>query len=181
MGGRGSNSGLSASSLGGSGGGANLPPLVVPLASVQPQQSPVALQNQPAPPTPASLAPNAPPMGVTLSDVQQMDDTSMHDFLINVQSVDMPQFLCDSHLQRMIYGLGMNDKPQIVSIQIGVLARSPDTVGKNDLVDVEKKTYRVLDINKKLKSDSKNDLYNRLVVTQTVALRNGFGLKENPQ
>ncbi len=115
MGGRGSNSGLSASSLGGSGGGANLPPLVVPLASVQPQQSPVALQNQPAPPTPASLAPNAPPMGVTLSDVQQMDDTSMHDFLINVQSVDMPQFLCDSHLQRMIYGLGMNDKPQIVS------------------------------------------------------------------
>ena len=39
----------------------------------------------------------------------------MHDFLINVQSVDMPQFLCDSHLQRMIYGLGMNDKPQIVS------------------------------------------------------------------
>lgn len=108
MGGRGSNSGLSASSLGGSGGGANLPPLVVPLASVQPQQSPV-------PPTPASLAPNAPPMGVTLSDVQQMDDTSMHDFLINVQSVDMPQFLCDSHLQRMIYGLGMNDKPQIVS------------------------------------------------------------------
>ena len=115
MGGRGSNSGLSASSLGGSGGGANLPPLVVPLASVQPQQSPVALQNQPVPPTPASLAPNAPPMGVTLSDVQQMDDTSMHDFLINVQSVDMPQFLCDSHLQRMIYGLGMNDKPQIVS------------------------------------------------------------------
>ena len=77
MGGRGSNSGLSASSLGGSGGGANLPPLVVPLASVQPQQSPVALQNQPAPPTPASLAPNAPPMGVTLSDVQQMDDTSI--------------------------------------------------------------------------------------------------------
>ena len=100
MGGRGSNSGLSASSLGGSGGGANLPPLVVPLASVQPQQSPVALQNQPVPPTPASLAPNAPPMGVTLSDVQQMDDTSMHDFLINVQSVDMPQFLCDSHLQQ---------------------------------------------------------------------------------
>lgn len=44
-----------------------------------------------------------------------MDDTGMHDFLINVQSVDMPQFLCDSHLQRMIYGLGMNDKPQIVS------------------------------------------------------------------
>ena len=39
----------------------------------------------------------------------------MHDFLINVQSVNMPQFLCDSHLQRMIYGLGMNDKPQIIS------------------------------------------------------------------
>lgn len=88
MGGRGSNSGLSASSLGGSGGGANLPPLVVPLASVQPQQSPVALQNQPAPPTPASLAPNAPPMGVTLSDVQQMDDTSMGVYL-GSNAVDM--------------------------------------------------------------------------------------------
>ncbi|MWC18713.1 prepilin-type N-terminal cleavage/methylation domain-containing protein [Acinetobacter johnsonii] len=75
----------------------------------------------------------------------------------------------------------LTDKPQIVSIQIGLLARSPDTVGKNDLVDVSKKTYRVLDVNKKLKSDSKNDLYNRLVVTQTVALRNGFGLQENPQ
>lgn len=34
----------------------------------------------------------------------------MHDFLINVQSVDMPQFLCDSHLQRMIYGLGIDEK-----------------------------------------------------------------------
>ncbi len=71
-------------------------------------------------------------------------------------------------------------KPQIVSVQIGVLARSPDSVGKNDLVDVSK-TYQVLDINKKLKTDSKNDLYNRLVVTQTVALRNGFGLQENPK
>lgn len=71
-------------------------------------------------------------------------------------------------------------KPQIVSIQIGVLARSPDSVGKNDLVDVSK-TYQVLDINKKLKTDSKNNLYNRLVVTQTVALRNGFGLQENPK
>lgn len=71
-------------------------------------------------------------------------------------------------------------KPQIVSIQIGVLARSPDSVGKNDLVDVSK-PYQILDINKKLITDSKNDLYNRLVVTQTVALRNGFGLQENPK
>lgn len=87
MGGRGSNSGLSASSLGGSGGGANLPPLVVPLASVQPQQPPVAPQNQPAPPTPASLAPNAPPMGVTLSDVQQMDDTGISGILGGTHNV----------------------------------------------------------------------------------------------
>lgn len=71
-------------------------------------------------------------------------------------------------------------KPQIVSVQIGLLVRSPDSVGKNDLAD-DSKAYKVLDIEKGLKADNKNSLYSRLVVTQTVALRNGFGLQENPK
>ena len=76
--------------------------------------------------------------------------------------------------------LALTTKPQIVSIQIGVLVRSPDSVGKNDLADPNK-TYQIFDVNKPLKTDSKNNLYNRQVVTQTVALRNGFGLQENPK
>lgn len=117
MGGRGSNSGMSTASLGGSGGGPVMPPMAVPLATVQVQQPPVVVpQNQPAPTPPPSIAPNTPPMGVSLSDVQKMDDKGMHDFLIDAWSVDMPQFLnLTSHTQHMIYGLGMNDKPQVVS------------------------------------------------------------------
>lgn len=76
--------------------------------------------------------------------------------------------------------LALAIKPQIVSVQLGLLVRSPDSVGKNDLLDVNK-IYRILDINKALKTDSKNDLYNRQVVTQTIALRNGFGIQENPK
>lgn len=76
--------------------------------------------------------------------------------------------------------LALTTKPQIVSVQLGLLVRSPDSVGKNDLMDVNK-TYQILDVNKALKTDSKNNLYNRQVVTQTVALRNGFGLQENPK
>ncbi len=71
-------------------------------------------------------------------------------------------------------------KPQIVSIQIGMLVRSPDSIGKNDLRN-DTLPYKVLDIEKALKIDNKNNLYGRQVITQTVALRNGFGLQENPQ
>lgn len=76
--------------------------------------------------------------------------------------------------------LALTTKPQIVSVQIGLLVRSPDSVGKNDLFDPNK-DYTILDTTAKLKSDSKNSLYTRQVITQTVALRNGFGLQENPK
>ena len=55
------------------------------------------------------------PSGLTLADVQQMDDDGMHDFLIGVDKTDMPAFLSDLHLQKMVYALGMNDMPEIVS------------------------------------------------------------------
>lgn len=65
-----------------------------------------------------ALAPgSAPtPSGYTLSDLQNMGDRQLHDLLIDVDSIDMPDFLnTRSHLQRMLYALGANDKPEIVS------------------------------------------------------------------
>lgn len=76
--------------------------------------------------------------------------------------------------------LALAAKPQIVSLQIGLLVRSPDSVGSNNLADPNKK-YKILDIDKALIADNKNSLYTRQIVTQTVALRNGFGLQENPK
>lgn len=71
--------------------------------------APPAVQAQP--PTPA---PTATPSGLTLSDVQAMDDQQLHDFLIDVNKTDIPAFLNNIHLQRMIYALGLNDAPEIV-------------------------------------------------------------------
>lgn len=67
----------------------------------------------------AQAAPNTPapvttPSGHTLADVQAMDDQQLHDFLVNVNKTDIPAFLNDIHLQKMVYALGMNDKPEIV-------------------------------------------------------------------
>lgn len=69
---------------------------------------------QVAPNAPPAPAPIATPSGLTLSDVQAMDDQQLHDFLIDVNKTDIPAFLNDIHLQRMIYALGMNDAPEIV-------------------------------------------------------------------
>lgn len=55
------------------------------------------------------------PSGFTLDDVQQMDDKGLHDFLISVDKTDMPAFLNTHHLQKMVYALGMNQTPEIVS------------------------------------------------------------------
>ena len=72
--------------------------------------------------------------------------------------------------------LALTAKPQIVSIKVGLLVRSPDTVGKLDLTAANKK-YKIYGIDQPLKADDKNNLYIREVITQTVALRNGFGLQ----
>ncbi len=63
-------------------------------------------------PTPAKVST---PSGLTLSDVQGMNDDALHDFLINVNDTDTPDFLNRHHLQKMIYALGLNDKPEIIS------------------------------------------------------------------
>lgn len=73
--------------------------------------------------------------------------------------------------------LALTNKPQVISIKLALLVRSPDSVGKHDLTNAGL-TYKLYDINQPLKDDANNNLYVREVVTQTVALRNGFGLQE---
>lgn len=73
--------------------------------------------------------------------------------------------------------LDLASKPQIVSIKLGLLVRSSDTVGSHGLTNADKQ-YKIYDIDQPLIDDAKNNLYVREVVTQTIALRNGFGLKE---
>ena len=68
-------------------------------------------------------------------------------------------------------------KPQIVSIQLGVLVRSTQSIGNSHLFNALKE-YQVLHTVGKLNKDDKNQKYMRSVVTQTVALRNGFGVEE---
>lgn len=76
--------------------------------------------------------------------------------------------------------LALVNKPQIVSLQLGMLVRSPDRVGNNGSVDPNK-SYQIFGLNKPLIANGKNNLYMRQVVTQTVALRNGFGIQELPR
>ena len=42
--------------------------------------------------------------------------------------------------------------------------------------DNKDKIYNVLNVKAKLKDDTKNKMYMRNIVTQTIALRNGFGI-----
>lgn len=70
------------------------------------------------------------------------------------------------------------DKPQIVSIQMGILLRSPEAVSKG----TDKTSFTVLDlVNKELISHNSNSKYIRQVITQTIALRNGFGVKNQAE
>lgn len=72
--------------------------------------------------------------------------------------------------------MALTTKPQIVSIKLGLLVRSADSVGKNKFFNPDK-VYEVLATSAKLKTDTKNSLYARSVVTQTIAIRNGFGIQ----
>ena len=48
-----------------------------------------------------------PPTGVTQAALANMSDQELHDFLIDVNKTDIPSFLSDLHLQRMLYAMGM--------------------------------------------------------------------------
>jgi type IV pilus assembly protein PilW len=83
---------------------------------------------------------------------------------------------CFSYMDIEDYRALTGGKPQIVSIQIGLLVRSTDTVGNNEFFDGDQ-SYKVLNTSAMLKPDNKNNLYLRSIVTQTIAIRNGFGIE----
>lgn len=83
---------------------------------------------------------------------------------------------CFSYMNIEDYRALSGEKPQIVSVQLGLLVRSTDTTGNNKFFDKEK-SYRVLNVDAKLDENERNTLYLRSVVTQTIALRNGFGVE----
>lgn len=67
-------------------------------------------------------------------------------------------------------------KPRIISIQIGILARSTQQVGRENAIDDDQE-FNVLDKTVLIKPVTNNNApkYVRQVVSQTVALRNGLG------
>lgn len=71
----------------------------------------------------------------------------------------------------------LTNKPHIVAIKIGLLIRSTSSVGQNQFFDQDTE-YQVLETKAKLTEDNKNKLYARKVITQTIALRNGFGIEQ---
>lgn len=83
---------------------------------------------------------------------------------------------CFSYMNIEDYRALTGEKPQIVSVQIGLFVRSTDTVGSNQFFDANLR-YKVLNTEAILKSNNRNNLYLRSVVTQTIAIRNGFGIE----
>ena len=65
-----------------------------------------------------------------------------------------------------------------MSIQLGILVRSPESVANG----TELTKFTVLDLqNKELLTDPDKSKYLRQVITQTVALRNGFGVENRAE
>ncbi|WP_436862263.1 PilW family protein [Acinetobacter haemolyticus] len=83
---------------------------------------------------------------------------------------------CFSYMSIEDYRALTGEKPQIVSVQFGLLVRSTDTIGNNQFFDAEHK-YKVLNVEGPLIDHARNKLYLRTVVTQTIAIRNGFGIE----
>ncbi|KWQ03902.1 prepilin cleavage protein [Acinetobacter harbinensis] len=83
---------------------------------------------------------------------------------------------CFSYINIEDYRALTGEKPQIVSVQIGLLVRSTDTVGINPFFDANN-FYKLLNTKAILKSNNRNNLYLRSVLTQTIAIRNGFGIE----
>lgn len=51
--------------------------------------------------------------GITLSDVQQMNDQELHDILLAITKQDLPDYLMPNNQQRFTYALGLNQKPVV--------------------------------------------------------------------
>lgn len=86
--------------------------------------------------------------------------------------VSIKQYMGDSN--NLI--VSSDPRPRIMSIQFGLLMRGVEAIPNN--TDIPN-TFQILDQKITLKDDAKNKKYVREVVTQTVALRNGYGLMES--
>lgn len=73
--------------------------------------------------------------------------------------------------------LNATPKPQVVAVKIGLLIRSTTSNGQNKYFNKDQE-YQVLNTKGKLTADDKNALYLRNIVTQTIAIRNGFGIEQ---
>lgn len=49
--------------------------------------------------------------GITLADVQKMNDQELHDILLAITKQDLPDYLMANNQQRFVYALGINGKP----------------------------------------------------------------------
>lgn len=67
-------------------------------------------------------------------------------------------------------------RPRIMSVQLGALVRGFDPISGNDLTPT---SFQVLNSSVDLKDANPKEKYAREVVSQTVALRNGYGLMED--
>lgn len=68
-------------------------------------------------------------------------------------------------------------RPRILSVQLGMLVRSTQTVGAEVAVNANQQ-FTVLDQTVKVKTTSNDPKYIRQVISQTVALRNALGERE---
>ncbi|MGB8695030.1 PilW family protein [Acinetobacter sp.] len=67
-------------------------------------------------------------------------------------------------------------RPRVMSLQLGALVRGNDSISNKETLPT---TFRVLDKNVTLGTEISSEKYVREVVSQTVALRNGYGLMED--
>lgn len=67
-------------------------------------------------------------------------------------------------------------RPRIMSLQLGALVRGYDSVPNKEILP---STFKVLDKTVTLAAEISSEKYVREVVSQTVALRNGYGLMED--
>lgn len=69
-------------------------------------------------------------------------------------------------------------RPRIQSVQIGMLVRASDSIGNNSLIKTRSlDSFKVLDKDVTLAAASQDGKYLRQVVSQTIAIRNGLGIR----
>ena len=67
-------------------------------------------------------------------------------------------------------------RPRIMSVQLGAVVRGYDPISGNDTLPI---AFKVLNNDVTLTDSSTKEKYAREVVSQTIALRNGYGLMED--